>query len=215
MAYKDRVYSCIRWHSLSTYDILRVHPWIMSIDSISELSTYMQGIGISEDSISNYMFCTGLANFGGWHISDLQTPENSLVLHLYKSIRLFTNIQVRKIYYEMTMCMKSMCCSGQCGNGRVTLELLPEFRHVWRTIHKCGERPKWNCGCKWTIEEITKRVEDHLMKLHNDTIGGFGLLWEDSYENTDCMTTWIPREMMEDVVDMCGGSHPNTRLVRT
>lgn len=199
-------------YSMSEARMMIGHPWAWDLYDVVD---YMHKVGIREDLVIRYVRCAMIVDWIAHYVDEVPTEDIPITLILFKMFDgQFANLNETDILNGMKKCAECMTCAGEHVYFFGSPRNMNKFKPIWNIIHKCGDDVKEKCGCEWLLNEAIKCIEDILVYEHNNAIGGFGLLWEANYENADCMTTWIPREIMEDVVEMYGGSHPSTRLVR-
>lgn len=74
-------------------------------------------------------------------------------------------------------------------------------------VVKCADEMWCNENAKRgvTMDELMSGIHVLMSMMNNHAISPFYLVWEENYEAIDvCMTTWLPREIMEDVVWLTG-----------
>lgn len=188
------------------HDFLAVHSWLKTMDDVLE---YMHSIPIPNPLISRYIYSTWLIHRVNGAL--IYTEEKQAPLSVYKLFSgVFSNLSVQQIAPILNDCMRYMNCAIHINPTQI---LMGRAARTWCLIHKCS-KITIGCDCRWTVPEMVRCMEDVLMLHHNAKISEFSNVWDENYHSYECMTTWIPKEIMEDVVELCKSKSADTRLVR-
>lgn len=175
---------------------------------------HMKQSGVCDCGIDKYVYCALLVN----DIIDRIADRESLmyiIMDMYRILSggIFPNLkrgEIRRCFYLFIK--MTMMSNGLSSSYVIPKPLAPMWQAAWNRLHTCGGLGL--CVCKWTEKRLIEGIEDVLMSEHNSKISGMSIAREENYDSLECMTTWLPEELMEDTVLLSGGISGKTRLVR-
>lgn len=203
---KDQVFAYLDEceHPMEMEAVLSHHPWCKDEE---ELFIYMEGM---EVDVPKYMDCVGVLE----DLCEVYSPEEDMssrsapITRLYRMLSIFANLSKDEVICALRSCAKSFCVP-------IIIDLGDDARMFWPYFHVCNLDDEELCECPFMeIDEILTKMEDALMDLHNGKVGAVCNVWEEQDGAEECMTSWIPKELVEDVAGLCGEFSMDTRIVR-
>lgn len=167
------------------------HPWLNGMDEIVE---YMR-TRIPIHAIPTYIrLCEIVADT----VDNLDVGDR-VVEALYRMYGEYPCIRTMDLTFEMLVYYAfSRVWIYPAMEDAIREEILP--------LHVREEASRiWNEDMLWVdMNTLCAGLRVLLAMVHNAQISPLCVVWDEHYNNEGCFTTWLPREMMEDVAWISG-----------
>lgn len=164
-----------------------VHPWASNLTEVIELYMHRQ---VPRHMIMPYIYICTMR----YYLMEMYDVKCDCMSVLYSMYGKYPNIS--NMNEVLSSIVDYACCHWIYGNDPL-LSL---------AANREAQRVFWDRGTEVMANEqlLYDAIRNLLTIENNARISPLYIVWDENYHNEECMTTWLPREMMEDVVWLTG-----------